>query len=111
MPQIRSKQPSWLPSSIGQDYGRERHLVAAWVVLMLPTMDAHASTGDGVGSFVRQAVRLCVGSPFFWSLKVIIIVEFYFKSCRIDSSIGKVRPGRAASMTPRPALSFVNSCT
>jgi hypothetical protein len=39
------------------------------------TMDAHAWTGDRVGSFVRQDVRLCISSPFFWSLKVIVTVS------------------------------------
>jgi hypothetical protein len=42
---------------------------------------------------------------------MIRIIEFYFKSCRIYSNIGKVRPGPAASLTPRPVLWFVNSCT
>jgi hypothetical protein len=35
-----------------------------------------------------------------------MIIEFYFKSCRIYSNIGKVQPGPAASLT----LSQISNC-
>jgi hypothetical protein len=33
-----------------------------------------------------------------------IIIEFYFKSCRSYIPVGKVRPGPAARIIPRPVL-------
>jgi hypothetical protein len=39
------------------------------------TIDAHAFTGHKMGSLVRHAVRRCMSSPFFWSLKVMVTVS------------------------------------
>jgi hypothetical protein len=65
-------------------------------------MDAHAWTGDRVGSFVRQDVRLCISSPVFWSYKVIVKAVSRSKIsgelfASLDDEIAYVLSGEASS--------------